>query len=126
MQDETLLLETHPSMWRNHPVTFSIVIILCFVLVGLPILLIWWLKSSATTLTVTTRRTTLTHGLLSKHTSEVMHEHVRNIQVDQSVLQRLFGVGRLAISSAGQAGMEIEIDGIPHPNVIESTIDRYR
>jgi uncharacterized membrane protein YdbT with pleckstrin-like domain len=126
MQDETLLLEAHPSMWRNNPVTFLIVIILCFVLVGIPILVIWWLKSSATTLTVTTRRTTLTHGLLSKHTSEVMHEHVRNIQVDQSALQRLFGVGRLAISSAGQAGMEIEIDGVPHPDAIESTIDRYR
>jgi uncharacterized membrane protein YdbT with pleckstrin-like domain len=94
--------------------------------VGIPILVIWWLKTAATTLTVTTRRTTLTQGLLSKHTSEVMHEHVRNIQVDQSVLQRLFGVGRIAISSAGQSGMEIDITGIPHPDAIQSAIDRYR
>lgn len=63
---------------------------------------------------------------LHKKMTEVLHEHIRNIQVAQTFGQRHFGVGTLAISSAGQAGVEIEISGVPHPEQIQAMIDKYR
>jgi hypothetical protein len=84
--------------------------------------LAWWAKSRFTTLTVTNRRTILRRGLLSRETSEVRHRDVRNVQVNQTTIERLLGVGDLSLSSAGQAGFEIAVKGIPNPTRIADII----
>jgi uncharacterized membrane protein YdbT with pleckstrin-like domain len=89
---------------------------------GLALLGFWWLEVISATLTVTTKRTIHRTGILSRQTSEVRHNDVRNLQLDQSALERLFGVGDIAISSAGQANLEIVADAIPHPERIIETI----
>lgn len=124
---ENTLYESHPSMFRNRPVGFvlSVILIAAFGL-GLPILLIWWLKCLGTTLTVTTKRTTLRTGILAKNTNDVWHRDVRNIQISQGFLQRIFGVGTVAISSAGQGDVEIAVNGMPNPEKIKRLIDEQR
>ena len=124
---EKILYQEHPRMFRNHPVGF----ILCVVLVpafgfGALLLLLWWLHVLGTTLTITDRNTTLRRGLLSKKTNEVRHVDVRNLQVDQGVLQRMFDVGTLSISSAGQSDVEIMVSGVPQPEGAKELIKRYR
>jgi len=123
---ERVLLVEHPAMIRNSPLAFLICVALTAVCIGPVILFFWWLSALGTTLKVTNRRTTLRYGLISKYTSEVRHEDVRNLQVSQSVFQRLFGVGRIAISSSGQAGLEIEVSGIRDPESIKTLINRFR
>lgn len=126
MSEERVLYEAHPSMFRNHPIWFSVSVLLCVVGVGVVILLVWWIQCLGTTLTVTTEQTTLRRGILSKYTNDVFHENVRNIQVGQTFLQRLLDVGYVGISSAGQAGVEIEVHGIPHPEKVKELIDDCR
>ena len=106
-EQEEVLYESHPSMIRNHPFAFALCILLSFVGVGLVILLIWWIRVLGTKLTVTNEQTTLRTGILSKHTNDVFHSNVRNIQVRQTMMQRIFNVGWIGISSAGQDGLEI-------------------
>ena len=101
VETEPVLYEAHPSMFRNHPFYFM----LCLVLIaayglGLILLLIWWIKSLGTTLTVTNDQTTLRKGILSKFTNDVFHSNVRNIQVRQTFFQRILNVGWIGISSA--------------------------
>jgi len=124
---ESTLYQSHPSMFRNNPIGFilSIVLIAAFGL-GLLILLIWWLKVLGTTLIVTDERVTLRKGILSKHTNEVNHTDVRNVQVSQGLFQRMFRVGTIGISSAGQAGIEIEVAGLPEPQIIKDIIGQHR
>lgn len=125
--EETVLYEAHPSMFRNHPVLFVLyVILIAAVGLGLILLLVWWLQTLATTLTVTNEQVTLRKGILSKYTNDVFHENVRNIQVRQSFLQRVFNVGWIGISSAGQSGVEIEVNGIPDPERVKEIIDNHR
>ncbi|HEX6985316.1 MAG TPA: PH domain-containing protein [Planctomycetaceae bacterium] len=81
-----------------------------------------WLRARFTTLTVTNRRTVLRRGLIARETSEVRHRDVRNLQVNQTALERLLGVGDLAISSAGQDDLEIAVEGVPNPNRIADVI----
>jgi len=61
----------------------------------------WMLLSQFTTLTVTDDRTIYQEGFVSRETSEVQHNDVRNIQLDQSFVQRLLGIGGVSISSSG-------------------------
>ena len=86
----------------------------------------WWLQCKACKLTVTNDRTTLRRGLLAKNLTEVWHQDVRNVQLDQTFLQRIFDVGRVGISSAGQAEIEISVNGIPDPDRVKELIDEHR
>ena len=126
-ENETVLYQERPAMFRNRPVGFilSIVLIAAFGL-GLVILLVWWLKCYGIQLTVTDKQTQLRKGILSKHTNEVWHSTVRNIQVSQSFFQRIFGVGSIGISSAGQSGIEIDVQGMRDPEKVRSLIEQYR
>jgi uncharacterized membrane protein YdbT with pleckstrin-like domain len=124
---ETESYRVHPSMWRSNPLLFllSLVLVLFFG-VGLVILLVWWIKSQNTTLIVTDKRTILQEGILSRNTNEVMHSHVRNIQISQNPMQRVFDIGTIKIASAGTGDIEISASGIPSPNRIKAVIDHYR
>ena len=125
--EEQTLYDEHPAMFRNHPFAF----ILCIVLIaafglGLLILLIWWLNTLGTRLTVTNTRITLRKGILSKYTNEVYHTDIRNVQIDQSLFQRILDVGTVGFSTAGQDGIEISVAGIPRPESVRDIIDTYR
>ena len=113
-------------MFRNRPVGFIATVVLCVVLVGFVIFLVWWLRCKGTQLTITTDRTRLRKGILSKSITEVWHQDVRNVQLNQTFFQRLLGVGSLGISSAGQAGLEISVSGIPDPDQVKNLIDQHR
>lgn len=143
---EQTLTQLHPSMLRRHPFQFtgSVLLLLAglagvayglmqpqwwivglagaVALFGAGVLLVWWLKVKSTTLTVTSERTILRKGILSRNTTEVRHDDVRNLQVNQTFLERMLGVGDLAISSAGQDDLEIDIDGVRNPEQIASYI----
>ena len=76
------------------------------------------LLSQFTTLTVTDDRTTYQEGFVSRETSEVQHNDVRYIQLDQSLVQRLLGIGGVSISSSGQDNLEIVANRLPNPKRI--------
>lgn len=123
---EETLYERNPSMFRNHPFWFSFYVLLSLVVVGLILLLIWWLQCKSTTLTITSVRTILRRGLLSKSTNEVLHMNVRNVLVEQSFMQRILDTGTIGISSAGQSEVEILVKGMPDPDQIRDLIDKHR
>lgn len=89
---------------------------------ALGIFAVWWIRARMTTLIVTSERTILRKGLISRDSSEVRHQDVRNLQVDQSFVQRMLGIGDLAISSSGQDDLEIEVRGIPDPGSIAEMV----
>ena len=91
-------------------------------LLGLIPLLYWWIESRFITLTITSERTILREGIVSRDTSEVRHTDVRNIQVDQGFAQRMLGVGEIAISSAGQDTLELILHGAPDPEGIAAIV----
>ena len=87
---------------------------------------IWKIKTLSAALEITNKRTVLRKGLLSKATSEVVHDNIRNVQVTQTFWQRIWKVGTLGLSSSGQDGIEIEIADIPDPEHVRKVIDAYR
>ncbi|QDT63853.1 PH domain-containing protein [Calycomorphotria hydatis] len=148
--DETVVRNLHPSMFRNYPlvfvgVTFALVAGLASLTLGLMggsiigligsciitsvsagYFVYWYIWVMATTLTVTNKRTTLEYGIISRRSSEVQHDDVRNLQVNQNIWQRLVGVGDLAISSSGQDDLEIQVRGIAYPDDVADEIRRMQ
>ena len=123
---EETLLEVNPEMFRNSPVLFIVCVLTAPLGIGLIFLGGWWIVTKGSKLTITNKRTIQRRGLISKHTTEVIHRDVRNIQISQSVFQRLFGVGNIGISSAGQADLEIQFTGLRKPESAKELIDRHR
>jgi uncharacterized membrane protein YdbT with pleckstrin-like domain len=123
---ETTLLQTNPAMFRESPMLFIVCVLGIPVGLGLLALGIWWVATKAALLTITDKRTIVRRGLLSKNTNEVLHRDIRNIRVSQTFLQRVFGAGRIEISSSGQGDIEIRFDGVKDPDAVKAMIDRYR
>lgn len=125
--EEKVLYHRHPSMFRNRPVLFIVFLLLIAVYgLGLVLLIIWWIRDLGVTLTVTDKRTTLRHGILSKSITEIWHRDVRNVLVSQSFFQRIFGVGAIGISSAGGPGLEIQVRGMKTPYAVKKIVDAGR
>jgi uncharacterized membrane protein YdbT with pleckstrin-like domain len=118
----TMIYEAHPAMFRAHPFWFilSILLIALFGL-GILILLYWYIKTRATALTVTSNDITYERGILSKDRTSVSLRHVRAVHVTQSFVNRMFSVGTIEISTAGDEP-EFTIADMPDPHVIREAI----
>ena len=121
------LYSEHPKMFKNHPLLFILSILMIPVFgLGLLILLIWYLSTKASKLEVDESRIKHEKGLLSKERRALSMSSVRTVRTHQSFADRIFGVGKVEVYSAGDVP-EIVIRGIPNPNHIrELVMDRQR
>lgn len=102
VQDETVLYQAALSKWAYFiPIFFGVILIPA--VLGIVILIWVWIKFSSTELAVTDRRVIAKFGFISRKTFELNVDRVEGIQVDQSVMGRLFGFGTLRIAGAGNA-----------------------
>lgn len=151
-EDERTLLVVRPSFWRSHPIKFGLLAFAPLVLNGVRVGMgwtaanepfwigwgivplagwvvlgvFWFRKSMFTKITVTNRRTTMCDGLFGKRTSEVRHSSIRNFEIRQGVINRVFNVGEVRISSsAGSDDAEICVRDVPSPGRIRKIIDNH-
>ena len=62
---------------------------------------IGWLRRAATVITVTSHRLTCKSGLIGRHTVEMNLDKVESVDVDQTLLGRIFGFGTVTIRGVG-------------------------
>ncbi len=87
----------------------------------------WWIAAHMwVKLSISNKRTVRQEGIITRKTSEVLHDHVRNVEIRQSFLQRILRVGFIGISSAGQDDIEIRVRDMPNPYRVKELIDMYR
>jgi hypothetical protein len=150
---EQRVMIVHPSLWRGKPftsaalaatpvlvpllarllvfkemtfgqigITFLVLALLCWGFFGAE----WLVFSFSRSMKVTNKRVIERRGLFSRRTIEVIHEHIRSVSVEQTVVQRIFNTGTISISSAANAGVEIQMKDLPQPYKIKEVIDLYR
>jgi membrane protein YdbS with pleckstrin-like domain len=113
------------TWWR--PITIVLSIVCAIVaLASLISWTYWFVHTRFESLTITNERSVWSRGVFDRESSEVQHDDVRNIQVKQTLLDRILGVGRLGISSAGQDDMEIDIRDVTDPDDVAETIRTYQ
>ena len=120
----TVIYEAHPAMFRAHPFWFILAVLLILAFgIGIIILLYWYIKTRATALTVTNQELMYERGILSKDRTSVSLKHVRSVNIAQGFINRIFGVGTIQISTAGDEP-EFTIADMPDPYVIQETITK--
>lgn len=152
-ETEKTICVLRPAMGRAHPFQFALMIVLGLGGIVLAIMsraderladwwlwpglvltaaaIIWWCGWWCAThlwlkLTVSNKRTIRQEGIIQRHTTEVLHDHVRSVDIQQSLTQRIFNVGTVGIDSAGQDDVEIVMRNIPRPYEVKKIIDQYR
>ena len=140
--DSDLLYSENPKMPRNRPFIFTLIIILniaglvaairfdqqSYQIVGLVcwvgtiiMFLVWYIHTKSTKLSITNNDILHEKGLLSKERREVSIEKVRTVNVKQTFLNRILGVGEISVFTAGDLP-EIEVEGLPDPNRIRELV----
>jgi membrane protein YdbS with pleckstrin-like domain len=116
------------AIWSNRgDQTWLMYLSLVPTAVGLVWAIYWIIKAHLwIRLTISNKRTVQHEGIITRRTSEVLHDHVRNVEIEQSFLQRILGTGSIGISSAGQDDIEIMVKDIPNPYAVKKLIDEYR
>ncbi|MGA2133618.1 MAG: PH domain-containing protein [Bryobacteraceae bacterium] len=93
---------------------------------GLPVLLLIWpvrrhIQRQFTKATIAGDRLRYEVGMLSKSTRNISLPKVQDARVDQSVTQRMFGVGNLAIETAGEAS-RLTLRNVDNPQQVADEI----
>lgn len=130
-----------PKMFRANPVGFVFLVLLIPLgfglmtimpqgaavvglvpsVIGLLALGAWWLGTYSNRLTVTERHIRHRRGILSKSVKEIALHKVRAVDVYQSFIHRMTGVGRVSIYTTGDVP-EIVLGGLPEPDRIKEAI----
>jgi uncharacterized membrane protein YdbT with pleckstrin-like domain len=78
-----------------------------WVMIVPPLILLWplmrWMRRGLTKATITGDRLRYESGFPSKSTRTIQLHKVQDVRVDQRVSQRMFGVGDIAIETAGES-----------------------
>lgn len=120
----TEIFKAHPAMFRAHPFWFILFVLLIAAFgIGLLILLYWYVKTRATALTVSDHELLYEQGILSKERLAVSLRHVRSVQVNQSFINRILGVGEIEIKTAGDEP-EFTVTDLPDPHQVREAISR--
>jgi uncharacterized membrane protein YdbT with pleckstrin-like domain len=91
-----------------------------------PLLLLAWtvfrhIKLRFTSLTIASRRLRYDVGMLSRSTRTMELAKVQDVHVNQTLFQRMLGLGNLSIESAGETG-RLSINNIDRPHDVAEFI----
>lgn len=112
----TIRYDEHPAMFKSNPLGFVLAVLLIAAAgLGILILLWWYLKCKSTHVVIDDDTVILERGLLSKEKIELDLNRIRTVKIYQSFFNRIFGVGRISLYSAGDAP-EFVVEGMPDPN----------
>ncbi|GAB6443889.1 hypothetical protein bcgnr5390_16740 [Bacillus luti] len=75
-------------------------IYLSLILIGCLVIGIRQLSFMFLTYTITTERTIISEGFLSRNVASIKHEHIRDMKVKQTFFQRIIGIGNLYLFTA--------------------------
>ena len=89
----------------------------------LPVLLIPILyRKYAWLYTIDSENIESSHGIISRDLNAIRIKDVRNINVRQTVMQRLLSIGDVEFSSAGGGDVEVIFYGVPAPVVLKDRV----
>lgn len=85
--------------------------------------LLAFIRRMSTTYTITSHRLTIRLGILSRQLHETRLDRVQNVGTNQSLLDRMLGIGTVDFDTAGGAGFDFAFRGIADPESIVQTVN---
>jgi uncharacterized membrane protein YdbT with pleckstrin-like domain len=93
------------------------------VLLGIPLVIVPFLRWRTTRYVITTHRVMLRHGILNKSGKDITLSKITDVSYERRMLDRMVGSGTLSIESAGDSPNEL-FRAIPHSDHVQQLINR--
>jgi len=94
---------------------------------GVILLALVWIGTKSYRYRLTSQRLFVRRGWLAKHVNELELYRVKDVVVDQGVLQRMLGYGTITVLAEDQTTPKVSLAGISRPVEVKETIrTRYR
>lgn len=107
-------------LWAGLSATITLILVVIAALVTV----VWaFLETIRWKYTITNRRVFVRRGLVSVNEQTARLERVQDITLHQTLFDRLFGVGRLAIDTAGSSGGALEFKALIDPAHVREILD---
>jgi len=84
--------------------------------------LVAWIRIVSTSYRITSQRLFKRTGLIAKHEEEVELYRVQDVKMNQSILQRLLGIGDVSVYSSDRTSPHLLIRGIRAPEQVKETL----
>jgi uncharacterized membrane protein YdbT with pleckstrin-like domain len=122
---EQVLWEGRPSQWTNFPWFLA-----CLLVVPIPLAIYQYLRVQTTRWTLTNLRLRLSSGILNKTLDDLELYRVKDITLNQPLLQRLVGLGTVVMVTSDASTPTLVLPGIPDSQAvmdkIRHEVDRVR
>jgi len=133
LQNSNKTDEPEKTLWEGNPshLNYLFAYIIGGLLVfgyglGLLVILIAIIDRKSKVFTITNKRVKSKAGIISRSIHEVFVKDIRSVNLQQGVLERLFGLGTINVGSAGTAGIEVSFKGILQPIEIKEKIQKLK
>ena len=94
----------------------------CLLVVPIPIAIYRWLQTRTQVYTLTDQRLKTTRGILSKVTEDLELYRVRDTRLQQSLWQRLFGLGEVVLHTTDASTPEVHLRWLPDAEVLREKL----
>jgi len=92
-----------------------------FVAVGIVVGLI---KRIATTYSISNQRLHIKRGIVARKIQQTRIERVQNVNITQSVIQRILQVGKVDFDTAGTDDADFSFDGVAQPEKVMKAVEQ--
>jgi uncharacterized membrane protein YdbT with pleckstrin-like domain len=107
-------------LWADFSASVTVVIVGIVALVTV----VWaFIETLRWKYTITNRRVFVRHGLVNIHEQTARLERVQDIALHQTLFDRVFGVGRLEIDTAGSTGGPLVFKALLEPTRVREILD---
>lgn len=87
------------------------------------VILAGFLWRTTTTYTITNQRLTIRRGVLARHLQQTRVERVQNVNVSQSIVDRVVRVGQVDFDTAGSDDSDFTFRGVASPDAVVRAVD---
>ena len=122
-ENETIEMEIS-FHWTHALIAWLDLVFLGWLLVGIYLFVLMYIAKWTTERALTNRRLVIKRGLISRQTEEISFNRIEEVNLNQSILQRILGSGDIRVTGTGSG--EVVMKNIDDPLGVQKKINEVR
>ena len=122
-ENETIEMEI-AFHWTHILTAWLALIFLSWLIVGIFIFISMYIEKWTTERALTNKRLVIKRGLISRRTEEMSFNRIEEVNLNQSILQRLLGSGNIRVTGTGSG--EVVMKNIDDPLAVQKKLNEVR